>query len=307
MQQLLFYNYYLSPAWFFSVVFIIVYRVSPSPRPPSPPQTVRKDADPALSPSPKNEQYGSGLSVSDPDEIRTAVLFLWLLAEPVRLWTGYSGNLKENVSAPCTPLPLPLSLFLSGRRRRRRRRRKCADCNTFLEGSDPPGLLAPHLLREHPGLLLLLLRPDGHQALRQRDQHHGFGHAPAGARHRRLRGKWSINPRLLTTRCPRATPDIPHLSLSSWRTKPCRPPRSCAASRESTTWKNTRLRWRRFTQTEIPRRRLGGGHCNDKTDSRVDLAPPECTSNFGFVYLRVRAKTKKTQKKRHSFVTGKGP
>ncbi|WZN62026.1 putative membrane protein [Chloropicon roscoffensis] len=67
LQQLLFYNYYLSPAWFFSVVFIIVYR------------------------------YGSGLSVSDPDEIRTAVLFLWLLAEPVRLWTGYSGNLKENV------------------------------------------------------------------------------------------------------------------------------------------------------------------------------------------------------------------
>jgi len=66
-QQLLFYNYYLSPTWFVAVVFIIVYR------------------------------YGEGLSVSDPDEIRTAVLFLWLLAEPVRLWTGYSGNLKENV------------------------------------------------------------------------------------------------------------------------------------------------------------------------------------------------------------------
>ena len=35
--------------------------------------------------------------MTDPDEIRTAVLFLWLLAEPVRLWTGYSGNLRENV------------------------------------------------------------------------------------------------------------------------------------------------------------------------------------------------------------------
>ena len=67
-QQLLYYNYYLSPTWFAAVVFIIVYR------------------------------YGEGISVSDPDEIRTAVLFLWLLAEPVRLWTGYSGNLRENVS-----------------------------------------------------------------------------------------------------------------------------------------------------------------------------------------------------------------
>ena len=51
--------------------------------------------------------------MSDPDEIRTAVLFLWLLAEPVRLWTGYSGNLKENVSAPGTPLSLSLSLSFS--------------------------------------------------------------------------------------------------------------------------------------------------------------------------------------------------
>ena len=210
---------------------------------------------------------------------------------PILVAVGGASSVVDGVQrqpegkCECTLYSSPspsLSLFLSGRRRRRRRRRKCADCNTFLEGSDPPGLLAPHLLREHPGLLLLLLRPDGHQALRQRDQHHGFGHAPAGARHRRLRGKWSINPRLLTTRCPRATPDIPHLSLSSWRTNPCRPPRSCAASRESTTWKNTRLRWRRFTQTEIPRRRLGGGHCNDKTDSRVDLAPPECTKYFWF-------------------------
>ncbi|QDZ21139.1 putative membrane protein [Chloropicon primus] len=67
LQQLLFYNYYLSPTWFVAVVFIIVYK------------------------------YGEGLSVNDPDQIRTAVLFLWLLAEPVRLWTGYSGNLRENV------------------------------------------------------------------------------------------------------------------------------------------------------------------------------------------------------------------
>ena len=51
--------------------------------------------------------------MSDPDEIRTAVLFLWLLAEPVRLWTGYSGNLKENVSAPGTPLSLSLSFSFS--------------------------------------------------------------------------------------------------------------------------------------------------------------------------------------------------
>ncbi len=45
--------------------------------------------------------------MNDPDSIRTAVLFIWLLAEPIRLWTGYSGNLRENVSTG-GPLGSPL-------------------------------------------------------------------------------------------------------------------------------------------------------------------------------------------------------
>ena len=52
--------------------------------------------------------------MNDPDQIRTAVLFLWLLAEPVRLWTGYSGNLRENVSQGFVVVhPLLLSVLKS--------------------------------------------------------------------------------------------------------------------------------------------------------------------------------------------------
>ena len=103
LQQLLFYNYYLSPVWFVAVVFIIVYRVSP-PRPTPLSRALSLPTSCALLlllllllTLPILSQYGWGLEVTDPDEIRTAVLFLWLLAEPVRLWTGYSGNLRENV------------------------------------------------------------------------------------------------------------------------------------------------------------------------------------------------------------------
>ena len=32
LQQLLFYNYYLSPTWFVTVVFIIIYRVRQQPK-----------------------------------------------------------------------------------------------------------------------------------------------------------------------------------------------------------------------------------------------------------------------------------
>ena len=68
LQQLLFYNYYFSPAWFVAIVAMVCAR------------------------------YGKGLAVEDEDQVRTAVLFLFLVAEPARLWAGYTGNLRENVS-----------------------------------------------------------------------------------------------------------------------------------------------------------------------------------------------------------------
>jgi len=35
--------------------------------------------------------------IADPDIVRTVLTMFWLLAEPVRLWAGYYGNLQENV------------------------------------------------------------------------------------------------------------------------------------------------------------------------------------------------------------------
>lgn len=67
LQQLLYYNVYYSAAWFTAVIVRIVWK------------------------------YRVGLTVKDPDVVRTVLLVFWLLAEPLRLLSGYYGNLQENV------------------------------------------------------------------------------------------------------------------------------------------------------------------------------------------------------------------
>ena len=42
-------------------------------------------------------QYMKGLSLVDPDEVRTIFLVLFMIFEPLRLTAGYYGNLKEQV------------------------------------------------------------------------------------------------------------------------------------------------------------------------------------------------------------------
>ena len=42
-------------------------------------------------------QYGKGITFNDPDVVRTVLSSFWLAAEPIRLWSGYYGNLQENV------------------------------------------------------------------------------------------------------------------------------------------------------------------------------------------------------------------
>ncbi|GMH32909.1 hypothetical protein BSKO_00743 [Bryopsis sp. KO-2023] len=42
-------------------------------------------------------KYRRGIAFKDPDIVRTIFLVLWMLAEPMRLWSAYQGNLKEKV------------------------------------------------------------------------------------------------------------------------------------------------------------------------------------------------------------------
>lgn len=52
----------------------------------------------ATPPPPTERQYGRGAWLfGDDDKIRTALMFFWLAAEPLRLAAGYYGNLQENV------------------------------------------------------------------------------------------------------------------------------------------------------------------------------------------------------------------
>lgn len=81
LQQFLFCNAYYSPAWLLTFVVIL------------------------------GRKYGSGAGISDPDEIRLAVTCIWLLMEPLRLWAGYSGNLKENV--PVVIVFLLVTVFMA--------------------------------------------------------------------------------------------------------------------------------------------------------------------------------------------------
>lgn len=52
-------------------------------------------------------QYGSGLKVVgiDKDEVRTVFIVFFIVFEPLRLWAGYWGNLKEQVRPAATRLP----------------------------------------------------------------------------------------------------------------------------------------------------------------------------------------------------------
>lgn len=42
-------------------------------------------------------QYLTGLSIKDPDEVRTIFLVFFMVFEPLRLAAGYRGNLREQV------------------------------------------------------------------------------------------------------------------------------------------------------------------------------------------------------------------
>ena len=121
-----------------------------------------------LSPLLQLFKYNEGVLVKDPDEIRTAVLFLWLLAEPVRLWTGYSGNLRENVSKPFSSSlsPLSLSSFL--------RLKPPRFFHLVFVGSYLACLLAHHVLRELSCVDILFFCPEGHRTLRQGHQRDGL-------------------------------------------------------------------------------------------------------------------------------------
>lgn len=55
-------------------------------------------------------QYGSGLKVVgiDKDEVRTVFIVFFIVFEPLRLWAGYWGNLKEQVRSPYCRRPWQL-------------------------------------------------------------------------------------------------------------------------------------------------------------------------------------------------------
>lgn len=120
LQQLLFYNIYCSLAW---LVFVFVRALQKVRRVPDggvQRQLLRCSAclpvhntsaihhwprlrgdlstPPTRLPAlPHPLQYSSGLSIQDPDVVRTVLVCFWLVAEPLRLLVGYYGNLQENV------------------------------------------------------------------------------------------------------------------------------------------------------------------------------------------------------------------
>lgn len=42
-------------------------------------------------------RYGKGISLVDPDLVRSILAALWIAAEPLRLWCGWYSNLGENI------------------------------------------------------------------------------------------------------------------------------------------------------------------------------------------------------------------
>jgi hypothetical protein len=121
LQQLLYYNAWLSPAWLVTIglrVYIKVaggrwvLRATPARAALRAWRTVLgargllhnargpQSYTCARAPSANLPlQYGVGLSFVDPDIARTVLCIFWMLAEPVRLAAGWHGNLHENVSS----------------------------------------------------------------------------------------------------------------------------------------------------------------------------------------------------------------
>mmetsp|Transcript_13481 Transcript_13481/g.34594 ORF Transcript_13481/g.34594 Transcript_13481/m.34594 type:complete len:171 (+) Transcript_13481:244-756(+) len=79
LQQLVYYNVYYSMAWFLCKAILICRR------------------------------YTYGLSVNDPDKVRTVMMAFFIPAEPIRLLCGFAGNLQENV--PLVAFFLVLTIF----------------------------------------------------------------------------------------------------------------------------------------------------------------------------------------------------
>uniref|UniRef100_A0A061SGG9 Uncharacterized protein n=2 Tax=Tetraselmis sp. GSL018 TaxID=582737 RepID=A0A061SGG9_9CHLO len=67
LQQLVYYNIFYSIFWSFTKSWLICSR------------------------------YYYDLSVRDPDEVRTIMMVFFFVSEPLRLWSGFAGNLYENV------------------------------------------------------------------------------------------------------------------------------------------------------------------------------------------------------------------
>ena len=110
LQQLLYYNSYYSAAWLVAHSIGIGLRVSRGQAVLAghmrlaAPQRNTAASSPATRmgtrahPRHLIPQFRVGLSISDPDVVRTVLTLFWVLAEPARLAAGYYGNLQENVS-----------------------------------------------------------------------------------------------------------------------------------------------------------------------------------------------------------------
>jgi hypothetical protein len=94
LQKTIFFNTWFSISWFICTIVILARKVGSIDFP----RRVRSrtcaiEMDHAL----KSVQYMKGLSLVDPDEVRTIFLVLFMIFEPLRLTAGYYGNLKEQV------------------------------------------------------------------------------------------------------------------------------------------------------------------------------------------------------------------
>mmetsp|Transcript_31749 Transcript_31749/g.90164 ORF Transcript_31749/g.90164 Transcript_31749/m.90164 type:complete len:170 (-) Transcript_31749:265-774(-) len=81
LQQLVYYNIWYSMAWFVTKCILI------------------------------GSRYVYGLRIVDPDEVRTVMIVFFIPSEPIRLLSGFAGNLQENV--PLLGFFMVLTIFPS--------------------------------------------------------------------------------------------------------------------------------------------------------------------------------------------------